>query len=179
MSVRNRMPPWHENFKLPNGHVLLLRPVRSEDVEPLQGVFALMGPQEIRERFAPSATGSSERFQQLTNPNAKREIVLVAAEQLPPGEAMIAALARAAIVPNSRHAEYIILVSSFVSGQGLGRQLLRKLVKWARGKYLDHLYGDILERNRPMLELAESLGFQRESHPESPDLVRMTLKLYG
>ncbi len=37
MSVRNRMPPWHENFKLPNGHVLLLRPVRSEDVEPLQG----------------------------------------------------------------------------------------------------------------------------------------------
>ncbi len=138
-----------------------------------------MGPQEIRERFAPSATGSSERFQQLTNPNAKREIVLVAAEQLPPGEAMIAALARASIVPNSRHAEYIILVSSFVSGQGLGRQLLRKLVKWARGKYLDHLYGDILERNRPMLELAESLGFQRESHPESPDLVRMTLKLYG
>lgn len=120
MSVRNRMPPWHENFKLPNGHVLLLRPVRSEDVEPLQGVFALMGPQEIRERFAPSATGSSERFQQLTNPNAKREIVLVAAEQLPPGEAMIAALARASIVPNSRHAEYIILVSSFVSGQGWG-----------------------------------------------------------
>ncbi len=30
-----------------------------------------------------------------------------------------------------------------------------------------------------MLELAESLGFQRESHPESSDLVRMTLKLYG
>ncbi|HHW4679213.1 MAG TPA: GNAT family N-acetyltransferase, partial [Xylella sp.] len=56
-------------------------------------------------------------------------------------------------------------------------QLLRKLVKWARGKYLDHLYGDVLERNTPMLELAESLGFERQHHPESPDLVRMTLKL--
>ncbi|MCF5943809.1 N-acetyltransferase, partial [Xanthomonas perforans] len=24
MAIRNRMPPWHENFSLPNGRTLLL-----------------------------------------------------------------------------------------------------------------------------------------------------------
>jgi len=86
-------------------------------------------------------------------------------------------VARAAITPGTREAEYAILVSSFVAGQGLGRQLMRKLVKWARRKYLDRLYGDVLESNLPMLQLAESLGFQPMPHPDTPGLVRVVLEL--
>ncbi len=178
MAIRNRMPPWHENFNLPNGHALLLRPIRPEDGPPLQGSFDLLGPSEIRSRFLRSAGElNTETAQQLTHPNPKTEIVLVAAEQLPPGEAVIGAVARASIIAGTRQAEYLILVSSFVAGQGLGRQLMRKLVKWARRKYLDRLYGDVLSSNTPMLEMAESLGFKRQAHPESPELVRMVLEL--
>lgn len=178
MAIRNRMPPWHENFKLPNGRTLLLRPVRPEDGPPLQGAFTLFGPEEIRQRFVnPVAEVPGDMLQRLTHPNPKSEIVLVAAEQMPPGEAMIGAIARASIVPGSRQAEYMILVSSFVAGQGLGRQLMRKLVKWARRKYLDRLYGDVLQSNQPMMQLAESLGFKPQPHPESPELVRMVLEL--
>ncbi|RBF06084.1 N-acetyltransferase, partial [Xanthomonas oryzae pv. oryzae] len=64
-----------------------------------------------------------------------------------------------------------------VAGQGLGRQLMRKLVKWARRKYLDSLFGDVLQSNLPMLQLAESLGFKPQAHPDSPELVRMVLEL--
>lgn len=177
MAIRNRMPPWHENFSLPNGRTLLLRPVRPEDGPPLQGAFSLLGPDEIRERLSPGEDASGDVVQRLTHPNPKSEIVLVAAEQLPPGEAVIGAVARAAIVPGSRQAEYTILVSHFVAGQGLGRQLMRKLVKWARRKYLDRLYGDVLKSNEPMLQLAESLGFKPQPHPESDDLLRMVLEL--
>jgi len=177
MAIRNRMPPWHENFNLPNGRTLLLRPVRPEDGPPLQGAFSLLGPDEIRERLSPGEEASSDVVQRLTHPNPKSEIVLVAAEQLPPGEAVIGAVARAAIVPGSRQAEYTILVSHFVAGQGLGRQLMRKLVKWARRKYLDRLYGDVLKSNEPMLQLAASLGFKPQPHPESDELLRMVLEL--
>jgi len=178
MAIRNRMPPWHENFSLPNGRVLLLRPVRPEDGPPLQGAFSLLGPDEIRARYlGPGEEITPEVLQRLTHPNPKSEIVLVAAEQLPPGEAVVGAVARAGLVPGTREAEYTILVSHFVAGQGLGRQLMRKLVKWARRKYLDRLYGDALKSNEPMLQLAGSLGFKPQPHPDSPDLLRMVLEL--
>ncbi|RBG36294.1 N-acetyltransferase, partial [Xanthomonas oryzae pv. oryzae] len=50
-------------------------------------------------------------------------------------------------------------------------------VKWARRKYLDSLFGDVLQSNLPMLQLAESLGFKPQAHPDSPELVRMVLEL--
>lgn len=178
MAIRNRMPPWHENFTLPNGHTLLLRPIRPEDGPPLQGAFSLLEPAEIRNRLLrPAGDLTSDQVQRLTHPNPKTEIVLVAAETLPPGEAVIGAIARAAVLPGSREAEYTILVSRFVTGQGLGRQLMRKLVKWARRKYLDRVFGDVLRSNVPMLQLAESLGFKPHPHPNSPELVRMVLEL--
>jgi len=178
MATRNRMPPWHENFTLPSGRELLIRPIRPEDGAPLQGAFSLLGPTEIRARFLHSVQELSEDMtQRLTHPNPKTELTLVAAEPLPPGEAVVGAVARAAIIPGTREAEYAILVSSFVAGQGLGRQLMRKLVKWARRKYLDRLYGDVVESNVPMLQLAESLGFRPMPHPDTPGLVRVVLEL--
>lgn len=179
MATRNRMPPWHEIFKAPSGHELLIRPIRPEDGEPLKGAFTLFGPEEIRDRLLNSVTElSGESLQRLTHPNAKAEITLVAAETLPAGEALVGALARASVVPGTRDAEYAILISRFLIGQGLGRQLMRKLVKWGRGKYLDRLYGDVLEENVPMKQLAASLGFKQVPHPQgTPGLVRMVLEL--
>jgi RimJ/RimL family protein N-acetyltransferase len=179
MATRNRMPPWHEIFKAPSGHELLIRPIRPEDGEPLRAAFSLFGPEEVRDRMMQSVEElTPEAALRLTHPNLKLEITLVAAESLPAGEAVVGALARASIVPGTREAEYAILISRFLIGQGLGRQLMRKLVKWARGKYLDRLYGDVLEENEPMKQLAASLGFKPVPHPkETPGLVRMVLEL--
>ena len=80
MATRNRMPPWHEIFKAPSGHELLIRPIRPEDGAPLQAAFSLFGPEEIRDRFLQSVTElSPETTQRLTHPNPKTEITLVAA----------------------------------------------------------------------------------------------------
>jgi hypothetical protein len=53
---------------------------------------------------------------------------------------------------------------------------MRRLVRWAKGKKLDCLYGDVLESNQPMLSLLKSLGF-RHANSETPGLVRVTLDL--
>ena len=52
---------------------------------------------------------------------------------------------------NGHDAEFAILVSHYVSGMGLGRYLMTRLVKWARGKKLDRVYGDVFEQNHAML----------------------------
>ena len=59
----------------------------------------------------------------------------------------------------------------------MGRHLMRRLVRWAKGRRLERLYGDVLEYNQPMISLAESLGFHREALPDQPSLVRMVLSL--
>lgn len=176
MASRERLPPWHERQRLPNGRELLIRPIRPEDAEPLRAGFPLLQPDEVRQRFLHSMREiSPETIERFTRLNPKTEFALVAAEPLPPGEALVGAVARISIDPNGRDAEFAILVSHYIAGMGLGRYLMTRLVKWARGKKLERIYGDVFEHNQPMLALSASLGFIRESQQDG--LVRVALEL--
>jgi RimJ/RimL family protein N-acetyltransferase len=173
----DRLPPWHEHKRLLNGREVLIRPIRPEDAEPLRAGFALLHPEEIRQRFLYAIKElTPDTAARLARPDPETEFALVAAEPYPPGEALIGAVARVAITPGTREAEFAILVSHFISGMGLGRHLMRRLVRWSRRKGLDRLYGDVLEHNTAMVALAQSLGFHRE-HADDPGLVRVTLDL--
>lgn len=177
MSPRNRMPPWHQQLRLHNGRDILVRPVRGEDAAPLRACFTLLEPEEIRQRFLFQMRElTAEQAHQLTHPDLRREFALVAAEPLPAGEALIGAVARIAIHENDKDAEFAILVSHFIHGMGLGRHLMQRLVRWAKGRRLRRVYGDVLESNLPMQTLATSLGFHRERIGE-PGLIRVVLEL--
>ena len=177
MAARNRMPPWHEHLRLRNGREVLIRPIRPEDAVPLRAAFVLLQPDEVRQRFLhPMKELGVQEAERLTRPDPRREFALVAAEPLPPGEALVGAVARLAVDDNGPDAEFAILVSHYVAGMGLGRHLMRRLVRWARGRKLRRLYGDVLESNLPMQALAASLDFRREP-ADSPGLVRMVLDL--
>lgn len=174
---RNRLPPWHEKRTLPNGRDVVIRPIRIEDAEPLRAGFALLRPDEIRQRFLYAikelTPAAAER---LCRPHPEREFALVVAEPMPPGEALIGAVARIAVEPDRREGEFAILVSHYIAGMGLGRLLMLRLVRWARRKRLTRLYGEVLEHNTAMLSLAHSVGFRREN-AHTPGLVRVVLDL--
>lgn len=177
MAARNRLPPWHEMLRLPNGREVLIRPIRPDDAVPLRAGFPLLLPDEIRQRFLHAVKElTPEMAERLTRPDPRCEFAIVAAEPLPPGEALVGAVARVAIVDGTHEAEFAILVSSFIAGMGMGRHLMRRLVRWARGKKLERIHGDVLEHNLAMLSLAQSLGFRREA-ADAPGLVRVVLDL--
>ena len=177
MAARNRMPPWHEKILLANGREVLVRPIRPEDAVPLRAGFVLLEPDEVRQRFLhPMKELGVEQAERLTRPDPRREFALVAAEPLPPGEALVGAVARIAIDDNGRDAEFAILVSHYINGMGLGRHLMRRLVRWAKGRKVLRIYGEVLESNLPMQALAASLGFQRE-YSGDPGMVRMVLEV--
>jgi len=174
---RNQLPPWHERLVLANGREVMIRPIRPDDAEPLRAGFPLLTPDAVRHRFLHTIRDlSPEMAYELTHPDPKTQFALVAAEPLPPGEALVGAVARASIDPGTRNAEFAILVSQYVAGMGLGRRLMSRLVRWAKAKRLDRLYGDVLESNQPMLALADSLGFVREPG-DAPGIVRVILDL--
>ena len=178
MAARERLPPWHERRWLPNGREVLIRPIRPEDAEPLRAGFDLLQPDEIRQRFLYSLKElTPEMAERFTRINPKYGFALVAAEPLPAGEALVGAVANVAIDHTGRNAEFAILVSHYVAGMGLGRYLMTRLVKWARSKELDSIYGDVFAHNNPMLALAQSLGFKREVQHDAQGLVRVVLAL--
>ncbi|MCW5581858.1 MAG: N-acetyltransferase, partial [Luteimonas sp.] len=74
MAERNRMPPWHERIVLRNGREVQIRPIRPEDAEPLRAGFALLRPDEIRQRFLqPLRELPPELARRLTHPNPRNE----------------------------------------------------------------------------------------------------------
>lgn len=177
MAARNRLPPWHDEVRLANGREILIRPIRPDDAMPIRAGFSLLQPDELRHRFLQEMSElTPEMAERLTRPDPKTTFVLVAAENLPPGEALVGAVARIAISQGTRDAEFAILVGQHIAGMGVGRQLMLRLVRWAKGKKLDRLYGKVPEENQPMLALAESLGFRSEG-AAGQGLARVVLDL--
>ena len=170
--------PWTEELVLDGGRRVVVRPIEPADAPPLRYGFSLLSSDEVRLRFLhPMSELTPALAQQLTELDHAREFALVVAEPLPPGEALIGAVVRAAIDPDGRRAEFAIIVARLLTGQGLGRLLMRKVIHWARLKRLDELYGDVLVDNGQMLTLVRALGFHGEPVPGEPGVVRMRLDL--
>jgi len=169
---------WCEEIVLDDGRALRLRPIQPEDADALRHGFGLLQPDEVRLRFMhPMRELSPELAKRLTHLDRKRDFALVAAEPLPPGEVLVGAVVRASIAPDGRSAEFAIIVARLLAGRGLGRLLMKRIIRWARLKRLDELYGDVLDENHPMLTLASSLGFRREHQLEDPGIARIRLDL--
>ena len=168
-----------EAFQLSDGREVVVRPIAPADAAPIAASYHLLNEEEVRRRFLHLLKSLDEQhLRQLTHPAEGSEFVVVAAEPLPPGDALVAAVARLARDDeDASRAEFGILVSHFVAGRGLGRLLMQRLIEWCRANGIRALWGVVLEDNPPMLELASHLGFRRETVPDSPGLVRVTLPL--
>jgi RimJ/RimL family protein N-acetyltransferase len=165
--------PWQEELRLEDGRTLWLRPISPADAEPLRSCFSLLTPEEVRMRFLhPLTELSPEMAKRLTHIHPRMEFAQVAAEKDPPGEALIGAVVRASIDAGTRRADFAILVSRFLAQQGLGTLLMKQMLRWAKLKRLEAVYGDVLQENTAMLQLATHLGFRRK-HADEPGLVRI------
>lgn len=176
MAARDRLPPWHERHRLPNGRDVLVRPVRPEDAAPLRAGFVLLGPDRLRARLAGDPEPGEGAIQRLTRLNPRTDFMLVAADPEPPGQSVIAALAHVHTDVAGHRGEFTVLVSPFVAGMGIGRYLLARLVKWSRSRGLDILQGDVSTEQVGLLAIAATLGFTSTQAAE-PSLVRLSLHL--
>ncbi len=168
---------WRELLRLADGRELLVRPIAPADAEGLKAGFRELTPEQVRFRFMrPMSELPDDLATRLASARAPNEIALVAIEHgvdLP----RIGAVARASVIGHSREAEFALTVGGPLGGLGLGTLLLRRLLRWARLKRLDAVFGDISHENAAMLRIVEKLGFQRAPLPDNPGLMRARLAL--
>jgi acetyltransferase len=161
-----------------DGQSLVLRPVRPEDEPAFHLGFTKLTPEEIQLRFfTPMKTLSHVMAARFTQIDYDREMALVLAERGAPGKAAIGGVARLAADPDNERAEYAIIVGRELTGQGLGRLMMERLIAYAKKRGIGELYGDVLRKNTAMLSLCRKLGFVEKPLPDDPTIVQVSLDL--
>ena len=106
-----------------------------------------------------------------------REMAFVADYKNPQtGQDEIIGVGRLIKDQSDNSAEFALLVTDQFQHRGLGTELLRRLIQFARDEKLQRLTGIILAENREMQELCKKLGFRLQDLPED-NLVKAELEL--
>ncbi len=139
---------------------LLIRPIRPED-EPLLGeLLNSLTPEDSRMRFFDSTRSlPRNRLARFSQIDYDREMALVAIERGADGAEHALGEVRAVADPDSRFADFAIVVASEIKGRGLGQLLLQSLVNYCRNRGIGELRGETLDGNLRMQHLARRLGF--------------------
>jgi acetyltransferase len=154
-----------------SGVAVTMRPIRPED-EPLMVDFnRTLSPHSIYLRYfhpvSPAHLTSHEQLARLCFIDYDREMMLVAEQQSTSGAREIIALGQLTKLHGSRDAEFAILVSDVHQGTGLGTELLRQLLEFAREEKLEHVVAEILPENEGMKRVCRKLGFHMKLDRET------------
>src|SRR5690349_14054523 len=148
-----------EDAQLGDGTRMRLRPMRPEDVERERRFFDSLSANSRYQRFMQHLPKlPPQMLARFTQLDYDRELALVAVND---GEFL--AVGRYAPNADGQTAEFALVVADAWQGKGLGRRLLERLCRAAREAGYKALYGQILEANRDMLDLARRLGFSEQS----------------
>ena len=174
-AVRPYPKEWERTIALRNGRSACVRPVRPEDEEEFRQFFEKITPEDLRLRFfAPVRDFSHTFLARLTQLDYARAIAFVAFDK-ETGEMMGAVRLHADA--NHETGEYGILLRSDLKGLGLGWELMRLMIEWAKAEGLREIEGQVLRENSTMLDMCRSLGFSIRIDPDDPELRLVTLPI--
>ena len=162
-----------------DGARVIVRPIKAEDEalwrEMIESLSA--ATQEYR-FFGPVKEITRSMLVRFLHIDYDREMALAALE---PGQGKrpgrMLGVARLALESgDAEEGEFAVLVRADTRRQGVGRELMEKLIIAARDMRVREIYGHVLAANTPMIRFGESLGFEVLPGDE-PDLRRLVLRL--
>ncbi|MCG5547971.1 GNAT family N-acetyltransferase [Halorhodospira halochloris] len=167
-----------EQIELRDGRQCQLRAVLPEDGPQLNAMVERTPPEQVRMRFFQALkTLPQEMSARLTQIDYDREMALVVTEPGVAGRAKMLGIVRISADPDLEGAEYDIMLDPGVAGLGLGKMLMRRIIKYARERGVGEIYGEVLRENEAMLRINQALGFVVEVSEDDPSLMHVRLPL--
>ncbi|HNP28940.1 MAG TPA: bifunctional acetate--CoA ligase family protein/GNAT family N-acetyltransferase [Nitrospirales bacterium] len=177
LAIRPYPQELEEWITLRSGEQVFCRPIRPEDEPAHHEFFARLSPEDIRFRFfgliQELPHSQMARFTQI---DYDREMAFIAIRTSKGERAETLGVVRTINDANNQTAEFAIVVRSDMKGQGVGRQLLEKMIRYCRKRGTERLVGQVLTDNTGMLELARRTGFTKKLTAEG-DAMEITLSL--
>ena len=164
---------------LRDGRSFLIRPIRPEDEPLIHDLVGKTSMEDLRLRFfAPMRRLTHLMAARLTQIDYDREMALIAqapADDGSGGDAIYGTV-RITADPDNERAEYAVLVRSDMKGKGLGYQLMKEILAYARSRGIKEVFGEVLRENTSMLGLCRELGFTRHESPDDPGIVEVSYR---
>jgi acetyltransferase len=169
--------PW----TMKNGNTVMVRPIRPEDEPALVRFHETLSERSVYLRYFHlmnlEQRTSHERLTRICFIDYDREMALVAERRNPAtGELEILGVGRMMRTHGTTEAEVAVLISDQWQNQGLGRELLGRLIMVGRDERLTRLTADILPDNRGVMRICEKLGFSLK-HSLDDEVVRAEYNL--
>jgi acetyltransferase len=180
LAIRPYPTRYISTWTTPHGIQTTFRPIRPED-EPLMVKFhetlsdrsvylRYLHPMMLSQRVA------HERLARICFVDYDREIALVAeSEDTTTQEKRIMAVARLSRVHGTDDAQLTILVNDAFQGQGLGTEMVNRLLEIGRAEKIQRVLASISEENRGMQSLCQKLGFKLNPPKEGRVVAEMAL----
>jgi len=152
-------------FTMKDGTEVTLRSIRLAD-EPLMAQFhqTLSGRSVYMRYFCSLSLESRvahDRLVRICHVDGEREVALVVDHlNKRMGQQQILGVGRLIKLDAQNEAEVAILVSDQYQKQGLGTELLRRLIEIARSQKLHRVFGELLRDNLAMQTIVKKLGFR-------------------
>ncbi len=167
-------------WTLRDGTDVTIRPIRPED-EPLMREFhANISEQSVYFRYlhlmALSERVAHERLTRACFIDYTREMALVAERRDQSGRASLLAVGRLIKIHGTDDGEFALVVVDARQGQGLGTELLRRLVQVGRDEGLSRIIATIAVDNQEMQRVSRKVGFSVR-YDETDQLMRAELNL--
>ncbi|WP_353858366.1 bifunctional acetate--CoA ligase family protein/GNAT family N-acetyltransferase [Azospirillum formosense] len=181
LAIRPYPKGLEDRITIKDGRQFLVRPILPEDEPLVHHMVANQTQEDLRLRFfAPLKRLSHQAAARLTQIDYDREMGLVAVGPDPEtGEIIMYGVVRITADPDNLRAEYAVMVRSDMKGQGLGYQLMNKILDYARSRGIKEVYGEVLRENTSMLGMCRALGFIRKENLDEPGVVEVRIELGG
>jgi acetyltransferase len=165
-----------------SGEAVTIRPIRPEDEPKLVTFHERLSERSVYLRYASlmklEQRVAHDRLARICFIDYDREMALVAERTDGQGEDEIIGVGRLTQQPGRNEAEFAMLVIDEFQEEGIGTELLRRLVQVGEDEGLDRITADILQQNRAMQRVCEKLDFDIV-HSDDPaeDMVKAVKSL--
>ncbi|MBD3639431.1 MAG: GNAT family N-acetyltransferase [Marinobacter sp.] len=151
-----------------SGRRVIIRPVLAEDEPAHREFHEHQSPESIRYRFFQYRKHfSREDVAQMVQIDYDREMVFIANAPREDGEGEeTLGTVRTWTDADNLRCEFAVMVDDKMKGEGLGVALMQKMIDYCQARGTMEMVGNVLPDNRPMLQLAEHLGFEIKYNTE-------------
>lgn len=157
-------------WRLADGTPITIRPIRPEDASIEQTFVRGLSAESRYFRFMGTMNELTQqmliRFTQL---DYNRELGLIAVHEQGEKEIELG-VARYVINADGESCEFALVVADKWHNRGIGTQLMTALIDAARARGLKIMNGEILGKNKNMLQLVKKLGFSTHRNAEDMSL---------
>jgi acetyltransferase len=175
LAIRPYPTRYEKRQTLEDGTEISIRPIRPEDEPLLVNFHHTLSERSVYLRYFHwmklEQRTEHERLIRMCFIDYDRQMAFVAESHDPITSArQIVAVGRLVKSHTAEEAELAVIVSDRFQRRGIGTEVVRQLVNFARDEKLDRITATVLFENRPMQKVFQKLGFQLNQSRESESL---------